>query len=817
MKQVELLAPAGSFEALQAAINAGADAIYLGGTNFGARHYASNFDSEELIKAVDLAHLHRVKIYVTVNILNDNSELPELIEYLKFLHMISVDAIIVQDIAVAEIATKVAPSLELHASTQMSIMNSQGVNFAEQLGFSRVVLARECSLAEIAEINSLSNLELETFVHGALCVCYSGQCLMSSMIGGRSGNRGKCAQPCRLQYKLVDESGENLLSEQAGQYLLSPKDMSTIELIPQLIEAGVHSFKIEGRMKRPEYVAVVVEAYRKAIDGYYQGQKVVTADDKRNLAQVFNRDFTQAYLSERPGKNMISDKRPNNRGIQIGRVASYDPQARLVSIKLEESIRVGDGIEFWVTVGGRVTMTIEYIELNGQEVETAHCGDEVFFIVPAAVRLSDRVFRTFDANLMQHAAEFFGNNNMRKLPVSSLVQAYIGQPLRITFTDNEGNSASATSEYIGQIAQKRPLTAETVFKQLSRLGTTQFELTDWKLEADENVMFPISEINETRRQAIENLYIARMGAYKQNEQQQEEVKYSLPKAKGRANADTKISVQVDDLAKARLAVEAAADLIIISGESFNHREFVIEDCKKIIEQAHNKGIRVVIGTPRIIKEFNLAYMLDRVKKLAALKPDALMLGTASMYPAAVKTRLPIWLDFGLNTFNSADVACWEQAGVQSVLLSPELTMEQIQNISSRADIGLECLVQGRVEMMVSEYCIAGSFLGNIHERDCYGACAQPLYLLDRMQEKFPVVSDQFCRMHILNAKELSMLGFVQKLIQLGINYLRIDARYMGGAEMTAHIKDYKMALAGIEKNLQTNNNYTKGHYFRGVL
>lgn len=816
MNKVELLAPAGSFEALEAAINAGADAIYLGGTSFGARHYASNFDSEELIKAVDLAHLHRVKIYVTVNILNDNSEIPELVEYLKFLHMIGVDAIIVQDIAVADIARKVAPGLELHASTQMSIMNSQGVDFAKELGFTRVVLARECSLDEIAEIKSQSDLELETFVHGALCVCYSGQCLMSSMIGGRSGNRGKCAQPCRLQYKLVDESGENLLSEQEGQYLLSPKDMNTIDLVPQLIEAGVLSFKIEGRMKRPEYVAVVVEAYRKAIDAYYQKQKLINEDDRRNLAQVFNRDFTQAYLTERPGKTMISDKRPNNRGVQIGRVASYDYGSKLVSIKLEESIQVGDGIEFWVTVGGRVTMTIEYIELNGQEVQTASAGDEVFFIVPAPVRISDRVFRTYDAALMQHAASFFGNNNMRKIPVNAVVKAYIDQPLQIIFTDSEGNSGSAQSEFIGQVAQKRPLTAETVFNQLSRLGTTQFCLDSWELQADENVMFPISEINETRRQAIENLYVERIAAYK-NKEDEQPTKYALPRLKSRRSSDTKISVQVDTPTKAKLAIEAAADLIIIGGENFNHCEFSIEDCKKVIEKAHAKGCKVVVATPRIIKEFNLAYALDRLRKVAALNPDALMLGTASMYPAAAKTGLPIWLDFGLNTFNSADIAYWESANVDNVLLSPELTMEQIQNISARTDIGLECLVQGRVEMMVSEYCVAGSFLGNIHEKDCYGACSKPLYLLDRMQEKFPVVTDQFCRMHILNAKELSMLGFVQKFIELGIDYLRIDARYMAAEEMCAHIKDYKLALAGIEKNLQTNNNYTKGHYFRGVL
>ncbi len=242
MNKVELLAPAGSFEALQAAINAGADAIYLGGSSFGARQYASNFDNEELIRAVDLAHLYRIKIYVTVNTLIDNKELTPLVEYLQFLEMIGVDAIIVQDIGVIELAKKVAPNLHLHASTQMSIMNSSGVEFAEKLGIKRVVLARECSLVELEEIRSLTSLELEVFVHGALCVCYSGQCLMSSLIGGRSGNRGRCAQPCRLQYKLIDDQDQELLSSEDGQYLLSPKVLNTIEIIPELIRAGVTTF-----------------------------------------------------------------------------------------------------------------------------------------------------------------------------------------------------------------------------------------------------------------------------------------------------------------------------------------------------------------------------------------------------------------------------------------------------------------------------------------------------------------------------------------------------------------------------------------------
>ena len=260
---IELLAPAGSWEALEAAVNAGADAVYMGGKAFGARQYASNFDREEMQKAVYFAHMHRVRLYITVNTLVDDSELGELADYLLFLSNVGIDGIIVQDLGVIRLARQIVPDLPLHASTQMTVTNSEGVKLAAEAGMERVVLARELSLEEINTICHGTDTEIEVFIHGALCVCYSGQCLMSSLIGGRSGNRGRCAQPCRLPYKLVNEAGEDLLSgKDAGQYLLSPKDLNTLDILPQLIEAGVTSYKIEGRMKRPEYVAVVIEDQR---------------------------------------------------------------------------------------------------------------------------------------------------------------------------------------------------------------------------------------------------------------------------------------------------------------------------------------------------------------------------------------------------------------------------------------------------------------------------------------------------------------------------------------------------------------------------
>ncbi|HEY3423156.1 MAG TPA: peptidase U32 family protein, partial [Negativicutes bacterium] len=374
---IELLAPVGNREALVAAVESGADAVYLAGKLFGARASATNFSEEELADAVRFVHLRGVLVYVTVNTLLDNTEIPVLIRYLQYLYQIGVDAIIVQDIGVAKIVRDMLPAMPVHASTQMTIHNLDGVEFLAEIGFERVVLARESSLADLKHICSNTTIEIESFVHGALCIGYSGQCLMSSLIGGRSGNRGRCAQPCRLPYTLVNKNGDDVLKEaQAGEYLLSPKDFNTLELLPQMIEAGVNSLKIEGRMKRPEYVAVVVDTYRRAIDAYLADKHnyVVTQEDQKDLAQIFNRDFTTAYLEGKQGRNMMSDRRPNNRGVRIGRVISYDLNSQMVTLKLDEPLWVNDIVEFWVKVGGRVSSTVSLMKVKGESVQFAPAG-----------------------------------------------------------------------------------------------------------------------------------------------------------------------------------------------------------------------------------------------------------------------------------------------------------------------------------------------------------------------------------------------------------------------------------------------------------
>ncbi len=568
---IELLAPAGNFDALKAAVNAGADAIYLAGENFGARAYAKNFSRENLIDAVKFAHLRGVKIHVTAITILSDDELENFADFIKFLKKIHVDAILVQDLGAAKIIQEIAPEIPLHASTQMTIHNLDGVKFLEKIGFSRVVLSRELSLNEIEKISKNSSIETEIFIHGAICVCYSGQCLMSSIIGGRSGNRGKCAQPCRLPYKLVDKNGENFLKN-VGDYLLSPKDLNSLQILQKILQTGVNSLKIEGRMKRPEYVATVVKIYRDAIDGK------ISPNSQKNLAQIFNRDFTTAYLEKNPGKFFISDKRPNNRGILIGRVTKIFENK--ITIKTSEKIFIGDQIEIWVKVGGRVTFTVENFHSDGD-----FCTFEIKN--SRGIKINDRAFKIFDANLDAEAKKYFNGEYQRKIFVDAEISAKISQPLILKMTDIDGNSATAQTNFIAEFAKNRPLTAEILQKQIGRLGNSVFTLRNFDVDLDENIMIPISELNEVRRIVTEKLEKIRLD------------NFILPAPKIIKSTrkifphnkiylkSPEIIAQVDSLEKIKIALESGADSILFSGENFQGNVFSPDQLANFAELVHS--------------------------------------------------------------------------------------------------------------------------------------------------------------------------------------------------------------------------------------
>ena len=818
LQKLELLAPAGSWEALEAAVNAGADAVYMGGKSFGARAYASNFDKEEMAKAVYFAHMHHVRIYITVNTLVDDSELEELADYLMFLNNVGVDGIIVQDLGVIRLARKIVPELPLHASTQMTITNSSGVDFAVAAGMERSVLARELSLKEI-EAACSRGTEIETFIHGALCVCYSGQCLMSSLIGGRSGNRGRCAQPCRLPYRLLNSKGDDMLEgKDAGQYLLSPKDMNTLEILPQLIESGVVSYKIEGRMKRPEYVAIVVDAYRRAMDSYLAGDYSVPAEDFANIEQIFNRDFTTAYMVNRPGREMMSDRRPNNRGVLVGRVLKLDKQRNKAVIKLDKELHLGDGLEFWVTVGGRVGTTVTEMLSKGESVSSAAYGEQVTIDVPKGVRLNDRVFRTLDSKLMSYAQQFFGPDAKKRIAVDAVVTAHVGQPMTVTLTDEDGNVGYGETDFIVEEARKRALDYAVVHKQLDRMGTTEYFLNSLNVELDDNVMVPMSEMNEARRMACEALDAARLEAFAPARKPVHKHNESfVPNAKKRTHDGAVLTVHCDSLGKVNAALQAGAERILFGGDCFTHIPLSDEDYRKATNMVRKAGRQLAFATPRIVKEAQLKYF-DRLFALwSELEPDFVYISNNGLWSIAVKHGLKPVADMSLNIFNYQSLEFWKEQGAVGAVISSEMTMGQVEHLASVSPVPIECMIQGRLEMMVSEYCVGGSFLGDLHKGACKFNCSESLFLEDRKDAKFPIATDQFCRMHVLNAHELSMTANVQLMAEIGVSSLRIDGRNYDEQRLGELITMYKKILGGAVETPDNLPGTTRGHYFRGVM
>lgn len=424
-KNIELLAPAGTYDAFLAAVENGADAVYMGGKLFNARANASNFDLEELEKIVQYAHLRNVKIHITMNTLLDDQELVEAVQFAGNLYRIGVDALIIQDLGLARAIHETIPDFALHASTQLSTHTLEGVQKLAELGFSRVVLARELSISEIRYICENTSTEIEIFAHGALCVSYSGECLMSSMIGDRSGNRGKCAQPCRLPYTLLKTTSSNkhALEEVGKGYLLSPKDLCSIELLNQL--PNVTSLKTEGRMKSPEYVATVVHTYRKYLDAS-QEDVVVSSEDKQNLAQVFNRGgFSNGYLLGKTGKDMMCYEKPKNWGIYLGTVKSYDGK-RYITIAHDSNspkLEIGDGIEIWNHSNTSPSTVIS--EIEGNKIGRIH----------GEIHIGDKVYRTSSKSLNQKAKETYSRGFVRHTPVDISIELKANTPVKVTIND----------------------------------------------------------------------------------------------------------------------------------------------------------------------------------------------------------------------------------------------------------------------------------------------------------------------------------------------------------------------------------------------
>lgn len=830
---LELLAPAGDWDALLAALSAGADAVYLGGKAFSARQYASNFDLPQLEKAVELFHLHGRKLYVTVNTLIADSEMAEAIRFVSDLYQIGVDAVIVQDLGLINLLHELIPEMPLHASTQTTVHNREGAAYLKSFGIRRVVLARELTAAEVTAIAAEPDVEVEVFVHGALCVCYSGQCLMSSMIGGRSGNRGRCAQPCRMEYQLVKRTE---VVPTKGQFLLSPKDIALVKMIPDLDRAKVHSLKVEGRMKRPEYVYSVIKVYRQVLDRYYQDRNrfAVEPAELQELEEVFNRGLTSGYFGGNRNRDLMSFARPNNRGIQLGRIQKVDAKLDRITLKLDAPLENGDIVEVWVSQGGRASATVKnLINRNGKPVATANAGEAVTLEVAGKINPGDRVFKVFSAKIDNQTRQAIDAGSQSiQIPCSVVVSGREGSLLFISFRDEQGHEGEASSKAPLQVARNRPLTPEVLADQLGRLGNTSFRLTNVESRLAPNLMLPLSELNQARREAIERLTAARLAVYRRQPIQVTRPT-NPPAVKHQTGKERpKISIWVADLAGVEQAIAAKADLIYAGGDEFTQFHWSEENLQEAVAKAEAHFIPLILATPRIMREGQRpawTALIERIRKVNPAGVLASDLGALEWF--LHQSELPLYINSTLNLFNHWSIAGFETQRVKQVCASPELTLEQLlalQKAELKPD--LEVMVHGSMELMVSEYCPIHSL--TVTSETCHHACKEaPYYLRDRLNFDFPVLTDQFCRMHLLNSKDLCLIEDLAKLSKLRRPVMRLDLRTYPSDSVSYFIDMYRQRLNEIvagnpvsvdldkfiaENKRLTGRGITKGHYFRGV-
>lgn len=778
-KNIELLAPAGTYESFLAAVENGANAVYMGGKLFNARANATNFDIEELRKIVEYAHLRNVKIHITMNTLLDDNELKDALSFAYELYEIGVDALIIQDLGLASIIHKHIPDFQIHASTQLSTHTLEGVEELAKLGFSRVVLARELSIEEIKYICENTSTEIEVFAHGALCVSYSGQCLMSSMIGDRSGNRGKCAQPCRLPYKLIKND-----TEISSGYLLSPKDLSSIEILKDL--PNVASLKIEGRMKSPEYVATVISTYRKYLDKILDGKDAtVSQEDKKDLMQIFNRGgFSKGYLKGKTGKDMMCYEKPKNWGTYVGKVTGYDGK-RYIELDDISKIQIGDGIEVWNNDNTSPSTIVSEIVKN--KIGRIHGN----------IHIGDKVYKTLDKNLNTRARETFSRGFVRHTPVDVTVSVLKDQKIKVTIND-----FNFESEVIPEKSEKQPLTIEKLIAQFSKLGNTAFEIKNINIQLDDELFLPVSIQNEIRRNAFE--------AYEkyllENDIRKIEKRNLKPLQKYEAKTKKEISVFFNILKDEYVTLKG------IDNYYFSLKDVIkkLEIINKIT--AKNLSSKRFILLPTITKNNYEKLIKEHINSLVE-NFDGFVLSHVGQLKYFENIQTNLIANYTFNTFNSYTIEKLKELGFSKVILSPELTEKQINSLGD--GLPREIIAYGNTCVMTSEYCPLGSIVGGFTaSQKCSAPCVtcykkenpDKYYLRDRMNIDFRILPDNTdCQARVFNSKIISI-----ETQNLNVDSIRIDSIDESASELQHAIDIHK-----IGKKL-SGEIYTNGHLNRPV-
>ncbi len=792
----ELLAPAGGPESFRAAVANGADAVYLGVDKLNARRGAENFDLGNLSATCRYAHIRGVRVYLTVNVVILPSELADALALVDAAWAAGVDAVIVQDLGLLRVTRSLLPHVRIHSSTQLNAHNTPTLRTLAALGVSRVTLAREVSLEEIESFVSQSVVEIESFVHGALCVCYSGQCLLSSMIGGRSANRGVCAQPCRMTYELIDVTGATLSTP--GAYLLSPKDLAGIAELPRLVHTGVSALKIEGRMKNPEYVALVTGTYRAALDRAAAGPESYELRDGELavLSESFSRGFSEAYLLGERGNDMMSYQRPNNRGVFVGRVSRAVLGAATVA--LESQLDSADTIEFW-TSAGRFAQPAGLLGYSGGEHASAPAGVQATVRVEKSVSAGDRVFRVRNAALSDAARRTFAaDSDAASIPLHFSVSVVAGEPLRIGVSDSQGRGGASTGPTV-EPARTKAVTAEEIAEHVGRLGGTPYRAERFDLELSPSAGVGFSALHRLRREAL--------GAYEEGIlapwSGRELIKPRLREAR-RASAPRRwldVVVEASCLETALACLEAGADRAHVATQALRPGE--LPD-------------GVVPLVPRILHDHEVAAALAH-----AVPGRTVAVGNLGMLKPVADTGSRVESHWSLNALNPAAVDQLAELGASLVWLSPELSGRQIADIGFSTQTPLGVAVWGRQEVMVTEHCIL--MAAGPCDRRC-GSCerrAASHTLRDRKAYEFPVVTDVAGRSHVYNSVRLDLIEAIPEIVSAGVAALRLDVQTESAADAAAAVSSVrtalKDALAGNVRGAVTRNRTTtSGQFFRGI-
>jgi U32 family peptidase len=824
MNKIELLAPAGNFEALAAAVESGADAVYLGGNKFSARAYADNFDGETLAKAVSYAHIRGVKVFVTINILLSDRELIEALDYVSYLYHIGIDAIIVQDLALLKLAARAFPDMKVHCSTQMTVHNAQGVKYYSELGAKRIVLARELPLEEVTNIVRSTGVETEIFIHGALCVSYSGQCLMSSLIGGRSGNRGRCAQPCRKKYSFYNFKTGKAESENQNKHLLSTRDLNTYNRLEELVESGVTSLKIEGRMKKAEYVAIVVKHYRAVLDNILKKKGAGKAKEAEyELTSAFNREFTEGYLFGKRNRDIVSIERPDNRGVRLGKVLKQ--KGDIASIYIEEGfLNDGDGIEIIPQEGRSTGTIISGIRVNGQNVKSAYKGDTAEIFIRDRVEAGSQVSKNLDSALNKKAREEYAPENIRKIILECKIIMKAGQFPVIVVEDNDGNSISYTDEEKIEPAQKSATSTEKVMEQLDKTGDTPYLIKVTEAEIEDNCYIPARQINRMRREVL--------GLLSQKRSQRDDrpiLQLDTAALIGGMISNKEVSKDtsveyiagVRNQAAAISALNAGADTVYLLSDAYEGD--ITADAIKLGSLCKSMGKSLFYVLPSITRERELKKIQSRLETIAKQVGHAnlgIVVSESGQFELARHLKVDrIRANYSFNVFNSVSASHLFQDGAEAIGLSPELNLPQIRTISSNCKFPLEAVVYGYMPVMTTEYCPVSLQQGDSCS-DAGGCINSDYGIIDEKGKIFRVIKLGSCRTQLLNSNILLLAEELEDIISSGITKLRADFYFESPEEISNIMKLYR------DKNFDENDRlmierikdkgFTKGHFYRGV-